>query len=135
MCEAQTGTDLIALQVELAGGALLAPGRITADRGVHCLEARLFLGGPGRVERLDLAPEAGVTYNCALDVTRPVVLDNIVTQVLATGGGRGRVAGAVLRAVEGSRITGVTHCSEEIAACLRESGLVPDRLGSHALGV
>ncbi|MGW7437533.1 ATP-binding protein [Streptomyces sp. NPDC054849] len=135
MCEAQTGTDLIALQVELAQGALLAPGRITADRDVHCLEARLFLGGPGRVERLDLAPEADVTYNCALDVTRPVVLDNIVTQVLATGDGRGPVAGAVLRAVEGSRITGVAHCSQDIAACLRESGLVPDRLGSHALGV
>ncbi|MGW8778721.1 biotin carboxylase N-terminal domain-containing protein [Streptomyces sp. NPDC055796] len=141
MCEAQTGLDVVALQMELAQGALPAPGRIRVDRDTHCLEARLFIepaagGAPGRITALDLAPEPGVTYNCALDVRGPVVLDNIVTQVLALGGSRGAAAGAVLRAVEGSGISGVATCAEEIAVWLRGSGLVaPERLGSQALGV
>ncbi|MFD5506937.1 biotin carboxylase N-terminal domain-containing protein [Streptomyces sp. NPDC127051] len=140
MCEAQTGLDVVALQMELAQGALPAPGRIRVDRETHCLEARLFIepspgGAPGAITALELAPEPGVTYNCALDVRRPVVLDNIVTQVLALGGRRGAAAGAVLRAVEGSGVSGVRTCAEEIAVWLRGSGLVPERLGSQALGV
>ncbi|WP_406183881.1 biotin carboxylase N-terminal domain-containing protein [Streptomyces sp. NBC_01006] len=140
MCEAQTGLDVVALQMELAQGALPAPGRIRVDRDRHCLEARLFIepspgGAPGAITALELAPEPGVTYNCALDVRRPVVLDNIVTQVLALGGRRGAAAGAVLRAVEGSGVSGVGTCAEEIAVWLRGSGLVPERLGSQALGV
>ncbi|WP_030152770.1 biotin carboxylase N-terminal domain-containing protein [Streptomyces sp. NRRL S-244] len=140
MCEAQTGLDVVALQMELAQGALPAPGRIRVDRDTHCLEARLFIepapdGAPGRITALELAPEPGVTYNCALDVRGPVVLDNIVTQVLALGERRGAAAGAVLRAVEGSGVSGVGTCAEEIAVWLRGSGLVPERLGSQALGV
>ncbi|KJY46036.1 biotin carboxylase N-terminal domain-containing protein [Streptomyces sp. A1547] len=140
MCEAQTGLDVVALQMELAQGAVPAPGRIGVDRDTHCLEARLFIepaadGAPGRITALELAPEPGVTYNCALDVRRPVLLDNIVTQVLACGDSRGATAGAVLRAVGGSGVSGVAHCAEEIAVWLRGSGLVPERLGSQALGV
>ncbi|WP_328620750.1 biotin carboxylase N-terminal domain-containing protein [Streptomyces sp. NBC_00354] len=140
MCEAQTGLDVVALQMELAQGAVPAPGRIRVDRDTHCLEARLFIepaagGAPGLITALELAPEPGVTYNCALDVRRPVVLDNIVTQVLACGDSRGAAAGAVLRAVGGSGVSGVAHCAEEIAVWLRGSGLVPERLGSQALGV
>ncbi|MFD7081291.1 biotin carboxylase N-terminal domain-containing protein [Streptomyces sp. NPDC059918] len=140
MCEAQTGLDVVALQTELARGALPAPGGIRVDRDAHCLEARLFIGpaadgAPGRISALELAPEPGVTYNCALDGRSPVVLDNIVTQVLAVGESRGAAAGAVLRAVEGSGISGVAHCAEEIAEWLRGSGLVPEPLGSRALGV
>ncbi|MFI6002344.1 biotin carboxylase N-terminal domain-containing protein [Streptomyces sp. NPDC051366] len=140
MCEAQTGLDVVALQMELAQGAVPAPGRIRVDRDTHCLEARLFIepaagGVPGLITALELAPEPGVTYNCALDVRRPVVLDNIVTQVLACGDSRGAAAGAVLRAVGGSGVSGVAHCAEEIAVWLRGSGLVPERLGSQALGV
>ncbi|MCX5146390.1 MULTISPECIES: biotin carboxylase N-terminal domain-containing protein [unclassified Streptomyces] len=140
MCEAQTGLDVVAFQMELAQGAVPAPGRIRVDRDTHCLEARLFIdpaagGAPGRITALELAPEPGVTYNCALDVRRPVVLDNIVTQVLACSDGRGAAAGAVLRAVGGSGVSGVAHCAEEIAVWLRGSGLVPERLGSQALGV
>ncbi|MER6777367.1 MULTISPECIES: biotin carboxylase N-terminal domain-containing protein [unclassified Streptomyces] len=140
MCEAQTGLDVVALQMELARGALPAPGRIRVDRDAHCMEARLFIepaagGAPGRITALELAPEPGVTYNCALDVRSPVVLDNIVTQVLALGGSRAAAAGAVLRAVEGSGVSGVGTCAEEIAVWLRGSGLVPERLGSQALGV
>lgn len=111
MCEAQTGLDVVALQMELAQGAVPAPGRIRVDRDTHCLEARLFIepaagGAPGLITALELAPEPGVTYNCALDVRRPVVLDNIVTQVLACGDSRGAAAGAVLRAVGGSGVSG-----------------------------
>ncbi|MEW2412581.1 biotin carboxylase N-terminal domain-containing protein [Streptomyces sp. NPDC046866] len=140
MCEAQTGRDVVALQTELAQGAVFAPGSIRADRDVHCLEARLFItpaadGEPGRITSLVLPPEPGVTYNCALDTSRPVVLDNIVTQVLACGDSRELAAGAVLRAVEGSGIAGVAHCAEEIAVWLRGSGIVPERAGSQALGV
>ncbi|MEV6727742.1 MULTISPECIES: biotin carboxylase N-terminal domain-containing protein [unclassified Streptomyces] len=140
MCEAQTGLDVVALQMELAQGAQPAPGRIRVDRDTHCLEARLFIepaagGAPGLITALELAPEPGVTYNCALDVRRPVVLDNIVTQVLACSDSRGAAAGAVLRAVGGSGVSGVAHCAEEIAVWLRGSGLVPERLGSQALGV
>ncbi|MFI1149818.1 biotin carboxylase N-terminal domain-containing protein [Streptomyces sp. NPDC020817] len=140
MCEAQTGLDVVALQMELARGTLPAPGRIRVDRDAHCMEARLFIepaagGAPGRITALELAPEPGVTYNCALDVRSPVVLDNIVTQVLALGGSRAAAAGAVLRAVEGSGVSGVGTCAEEIAVWLRGSGLVPERLGSQALGV
>ncbi|MFE2548575.1 biotin carboxylase N-terminal domain-containing protein [Streptomyces sp. NPDC059355] len=140
MCEAQTGLDVVALQMELARGALPAPGSIRVDRDAHCMEGRLFIepaagGAPGRITALELAPEPGVTYNCALDVRSPVVLDNIVTQVLALGGNRGAAAGAVLRAVEGSGVSGVGTCAEEIAVWLRGSGLVPERLGSQALGV
>ncbi|MFE2479823.1 biotin carboxylase N-terminal domain-containing protein [Streptomyces sp. NPDC059389] len=140
MCEAQTGLDVVALQMELARGVLPAPGRIRVDRDAHCMEARLFIepaagAASGRITALELAPEPGVTYNCALDVRSPVVLDNIVTQVLALGGSRGAAAGAVLRAVEGSGVSGVGTCAEEIAVWLRGSGLVPERLGSQALGV
>ncbi|MFF3862104.1 biotin carboxylase N-terminal domain-containing protein [Streptomyces sp. NPDC002209] len=140
MCEAQTGLDVVALQMELAQGAVPAPGRIRVDRDTHCLEARLFIepapgGAPGLITALELAPEPGVTYNCALDVRRPVVLDNIVTQVLACSDSRGAAAGAVLRAVGASGVSGVAHCAEEIAVWLRGSGLVPERLGSQALGV
>ncbi|MEU5810319.1 biotin carboxylase N-terminal domain-containing protein [Streptomyces sp. NPDC047718] len=140
MCEAQTGRDVIALQTELAQGAVLAPGALRVDREVHCLEARLFIepgpdGRGGLITSLTLPPEPGVTYNCALDTGRPVVLDNIVTQVLACADSRAAAAGAVLRAVEGSGISGVAHCAEEIAVWLRGSGIVPERAGSQALGV
>ncbi|MFD0267660.1 biotin carboxylase N-terminal domain-containing protein [Streptomyces sp. NPDC127106] len=140
MCEAQTGRDVIALQTELAQGAVLAPGAVRVDRDVHCLEARLFIepgpdGQGGPITSLVLPPEPGVTYNCTLDTARPVVLDNIVTQVLARADSRQTAAGAVLRAVEGVGTAGVAHCAEQIAVWLRGSGTVPERAGSQALGV
>ncbi|MFE9403434.1 biotin carboxylase N-terminal domain-containing protein [Streptomyces sp. NPDC006530] len=135
MCEAQTGVDLVALQIELAQGGFLTPGAVTADRRVHCLEARLFIEGPGTIERLSLPPAPGATYNCALDVSQPVVLDNIVTQILATGADRGALAEAVLEAVESSDITGVAHCAADIAGWLRHSDLTGEPLTGQALGV
>ncbi len=107
---------------------------------MHCLEARLFIepaanGEGGLITALTLPPGPAVTYNCALDIGRPVVLDNIVTQVLACGDSRDTAAGAVLRAVEGSDIAGVAHCAEEIAVWLRGSGTVPERAAGQALGV
>ncbi|MEU8961593.1 biotin carboxylase N-terminal domain-containing protein [Streptomyces sp. NPDC048491] len=135
MCEAQTGIDVVALQIELAEGGLLSPGAITADREVHCVEARVFIEGPGTIESLSLSPTQGALYNCALDVGRPVVLDNIVTQILATGDDRATLARAVLEAVEGSEITGVAHCGADIAAWLRHCDLTGEPRTGQALGV
>ncbi|MFI1913343.1 biotin carboxylase N-terminal domain-containing protein [Nocardia sp. NPDC020380] len=138
MCETQTGADLIALQLELARGRSFTPGEITVDPAVHCLEARMFLrpGHTGSLRTLELFPEPGAVYNCALDRARPITLDNIITQVLAAGADRVTVARTILRALEASDVTGIDHCGPEIVSWLRASDPArADLIDHHVLGV
>ncbi|MFJ4655857.1 biotin carboxylase N-terminal domain-containing protein [Nocardia sp. NPDC088792] len=138
MCETQTGADLVALQLELAQGRSLAADEIIVDSAVHCLEARIFLrpGRTGSLRTLELFPEPGAVYNCALDSSRPITVDNIITQVLASGADRVSVASTILRAIDASRITGIDHCGPEIVAWLGASDLTrADLIDHHVLGV
>lgn len=142
MCEAQTLLDVVALQLEIADGRGLGPLDALDDRRVHCLEARLYVrsganssrGRSRRLERLSLAPEPGVTYDCAIDESRPVGFESMLAQVLATGDSLESAAARLLRALEGSEIRGISHHGEDIAGWVRSSDLCAERTPCHLFG-
>lgn len=130
MCEAQTGLDLVALQLDVALGRHLDPAAVPLDRGVHCLEARVYLlPEPGRsevlprsVERLHLAPMPHVSYDCAVDTSRPVAFGTLVAQVLATGESRQVAAARLLSAHAAAEVGGLPHSWDAIAEWVRGTG-------------
>jgi biotin carboxylase len=141
MCEAVTGIDIVALQLEIEGGTALHPTENPIDTGVHCIEARLYVrhddsrvGPPcDRLQILRLAPVPGVAYSCSIDESRPLVFDNIVVQILATADGRAEAARRIKDALEQSEVLGVEHHGEQIAESMRAIGRGNHRIGrSHA---
>lgn len=141
MCEAQTLLDIVSLQLEIADGRTFGPLDALDDRRVHCLEARLytqptnsFSGRSRKLERLSLVPEPGVTYDCAIDESRPLGFESMIAQVLATGDSRENAAARLLRALEGSEIRGIPHHGEDIVGWVRSSDLGGERSPSALIG-
>jgi biotin carboxylase len=117
ICEAQTGIDLIALQLDLARGRRLTSGRPAVDPGMHVMQAHLYLNGgvPQWVTRVRLpVTRPGVLVECALEEDRAVLFDTITSQVLATGSTRTQAGNRMARAVAGVELIGLRRHGPDI---------------------
>ncbi|XBB67844.1 carboxyl transferase domain-containing protein [Nocardioides sp. WV_118_6] len=105
--EEVTGTDLVALQIQVARGIPLA-GERPAERG-HAVEARLnaedpdrdFAPAPGRISRLELPAGPGIRVDTGVaegDVI-PADFDSMIAKVIAWGADREQALARLRRAM------------------------------------
>jgi biotin carboxylase len=124
ICEAQTGIDVVALQLRIASGVPVAAGSVRPDRRTHAVQAHLYLtreelarAGPRRLTALRLPADGhDVLVDCCLDRDQPVVFDTLPAQVLATGVDRGQAEARMARAVAELELTGAAHHGPDIVA-------------------
>jgi biotin carboxylase len=122
MCEAQTGLDVVSLQLGIALGeaSVAAP---VLNRAMHCLEARWYLrsaaGRVGAFGQLRFSAVPGVTYDCAVEQGGSMEFDPIVVQLLATGPTRRAAAERLVQASEAADTPGPSHYGDHIAGWMR----------------
>ena len=129
MSTAQTGKDLIVLQLAIHMGYRLSPLEVPIDRRTHCLEARIYLRPDVRaaddqlvvLDGFRLAPSPGVTYACAVQPTLGLRFEELVAQVLVVGDSREDTVMHLRRAMETSTIPPAQTVSGEIRGWLREA--------------
>jgi biotin carboxylase len=119
MCEAQTGIDLIALQLSLADGRGLVTGGLPAEPVRHLAMTHLYLRagtpGPWSLTRLRLPePRDGVRIDCLLDRGVPLRFDSLAAQVLATAASRDRAVAEAVCTVAEIDLAGVAHHALDI---------------------
>ncbi|KRA30938.1 fused acetyl/propionyl-CoA carboxylase subuit alpha/methylmalonyl-CoA decarboxylase subunit alpha [Nocardioides sp. Root614] len=105
--EEVTGTDLVALQIQVARGIPLAGVRPT-ERG-HAVEARLnaedpdrdFAPAPGRISRLELPAGPGIRVDTGVAEgdTIPADFDSMIAKVIAWGADREQALARLRRAM------------------------------------
>ncbi|MBT1001439.1 hypothetical protein KIH31_02385 [Paenarthrobacter sp. DKR-5] len=114
LTEAAAGVDLVGLQLDLAGGALLeAALPEPAHRHAFLFDifaedaGRGFLPAAGTVESIEGADEEAVTW--AVQAGSPVVLSRPgpVAQLVTAAGSRGAALASARRALTGVRLAGV----------------------------
>lgn len=122
MCEAQTGLDVVSLQLGIAVGEAIAAEPVV-DQAVHCLEARWYLrsaaGRAGSFERLRFPTVPGVSYDSAVGEGGSMEFDPIVVQVLGTGPSHRVAAERLVQAFEATDSAGPAHYGDHIAGWLR----------------
>ena len=129
MSTAQTGRNLIALQLALHMGHRLGPLEVSIDRRRHCLEARIYLRPDARsaddelvvLDSFRLAPSAGVTYASAVQPRLGLRYEELVAQLVVVGGSCDDTVMHLRRAMEASSIPETQTVSGEIRAWLREA--------------
>ncbi|SDZ50129.1 Acetyl/propionyl-CoA carboxylase, alpha subunit [Asanoa ishikariensis] len=105
--ELTTGTDLVRLQLHVAGG-----GRLTGDQPAesgHAIEARLnaedpdrdFAPAPGRIARLVLPTGPGIRVDTGVSEgdTIPADFDSMIAKIIAYGRDREQALGRLRRAM------------------------------------
>src|SRR4051794_35148452 len=105
--EITTDTDLVKLQIHVAGG-----GRLTGDRPSelgHAVEARLnaedpdrdFAPSPGRITRLALPAGPGIRVDTGVSEgdTIPAAFDSMIAKIIAYGRDRDEALGRLRRAM------------------------------------
>jgi acetyl/propionyl-CoA carboxylase alpha subunit/acetyl-CoA carboxylase carboxyltransferase component len=105
--ELTTGTDLVRLQLHVAGG-----GKLTGDKPTesgHAIEARLnaedpdrdFAPAPGRIARLVLPAGPGIRVDTGVSEgdTIPADFDSMIAKVIAYGRDRDQALGRLRRAM------------------------------------
>ncbi|MFJ9779927.1 biotin carboxylase N-terminal domain-containing protein [Amycolatopsis sp. NPDC101161] len=105
--EITTGTDLVRLQLHVAGGGKLA-GEQPAELG-HAVEARLnaedpdrdFAPSPGRIARLALPAGPGIRVDTGVSEgdTIPADFDSMIAKIIAYGRDRDEALGRLRRAM------------------------------------
>ena len=105
--ELTTGTDLVKLQLHVAGGGKLS-GDKPAESG-HAIEARLnaedpdrdFAPAPGRIARLALPAGPGIRVDTGVSEgdTIPADFDSMIAKIIAYGRDRGEALGRLRRAL------------------------------------
>ncbi|WHT22795.1 biotin carboxylase N-terminal domain-containing protein [Crossiella sp. CA-258035] len=105
--EITTGTDLVRLQLHVAGGGLLE-GEQPAELG-HAVEARLnaedpdrdFAPAPGRITRLTLPAGPGIRVDTGVSEgdTIPGDFDSMIAKIIAYGRDREQALGRLRRAM------------------------------------
>ncbi|KRC53836.1 MULTISPECIES: carboxyl transferase domain-containing protein [unclassified Nocardioides] len=105
--EEVTGTDLVALQIQVARGIPLAGDR-PSERG-HAVEARLnaedpdrdFAPAPGRISRLELPSGPGIRVDTGVTEgdTIPADFDSMIAKVIAWGADREQALARLRRAM------------------------------------
>ncbi len=105
--ELTTGTDLVRLQLHVAGGGRLEGGK-PAESG-HAIEARLnaedpdrdFAPAPGRIARLALPAGPGIRVDTGVSEgdTIPADFDSMIAKIIAYGRDRSEALGRLRRAM------------------------------------
>ncbi|MEU6135382.1 carboxyl transferase domain-containing protein [Nocardioides sp. NPDC047086] len=105
--EVVTGTDLVALQIQVASGVPLSGDR-PAERG-HAVEARLnaedpdrdFAPAPGRISRLEFPAGPGIRVDTGVAEgdTIPADFDSMIAKVIAWGADREQALARLRRAM------------------------------------
>jgi acetyl/propionyl-CoA carboxylase alpha subunit/acetyl-CoA carboxylase carboxyltransferase component len=105
--ELTTGTDLVRLQLHVAGGGTL-DGERPAESG-HAIEARLnaedpdrdFAPAPGRIARLVLPAGPGIRVDTGVSEgdTIPADFDSMIAKIIAYGQDRAQALGRLRRAM------------------------------------
>ncbi len=127
--EAITGLDLVREQIRVAEGEALAFAQSDLQITGHAIEARLcaenpandFLPTPGTVEIWQPAEGVGLRYDAGIasGSTIGVEFDPMIAKVIAYGPTRREAAARLARALELTRIQGITHNRDFLVACLR----------------
>ena len=130
--EMTTGADLVALQLQLAGGDMPARTEGGMPATGHAIECRLyaenpakrFFPSPGRLERFDL-PRPGQELRIdtgyrAGDTVTPFY-DPLLAKIVARGDTRTAAIETALDALESVCVEGIASNREFLIACLRHA--------------
>ncbi len=127
--EAITGIDLVREQLRIAEGERLGYGQADLRISGHAIEARLcaedpgrdFLPSPGTVEIWQPAVGAGIRVDAGVEAgsTIGTNFDPMIAKVIAHAPTRREAAALLARALDRTRIQGLTHNRDFLAACLR----------------
>ncbi|HKL70872.1 acetyl-CoA carboxylase biotin carboxylase subunit [Salibaculum sp.] len=132
--EMVTGVDLVAMQLELAGGAR-PDAEVGGKPAGHAIECRLyaenprkmFFPSPGRLERFVLPEEASdlrvETGYREGDVVSPFY-DPMIAKIIAHGTDRRAAVARSLQALNETEVTGITCNRDFLVSCLRHDSFV-----------
>jgi acetyl/propionyl-CoA carboxylase alpha subunit len=140
--EEVTGLDLVALQLEVAGGAPLPEAALNPVRFGHAIEARLYAEDPGQ----GFLPVSGKLDRFELDDERVRVetgigggdevsihYDPLLAKVISFGESREEAARVLAEALERSRIHGITTNRELLVRILRHPEFLAGQIDTHFL--
>lgn len=127
--EAITGLDLVREQILVAEGEALAFTQADLRINGYAIEARLcaedpannFLPAPGTVDIWAPSEGHGLRYDSGVESGSVVGVefDPMIAKVIAHGPTRREAAARLARALETTRIQGITHNRDFLVACLR----------------
>jgi propionyl-CoA carboxylase alpha chain len=127
--EAITGLDLVREQILVAEGEALAFTQADLHINGFAIEARLcaedpsnnFLPAPGTVDVWTPSEGVGLRYDAGVESGSVigVEFDPMIAKVIAHGPTRREAAARLARALETTRIQGLTHNRDFLVACLR----------------
>jgi acetyl/propionyl-CoA carboxylase alpha subunit len=123
------GEDLVRLQFDVAGGALLVARDPAASRG-HAIEVRLYaedparkyIPSPGTLALYEHADAPGIRYEDGVRTGSVVshYYDPMLAKVVATGVSREEAAAKLATALAGMRIHGLKTNRDQLVAILRD---------------
>ncbi len=127
--EAITGLDLVREQLRIAEGESLGYSQADLSIDGHAIEARLcaenpaqdFLPTPGTVVVWEPAPGVGIRYDSGVESGSEIGIefDPMIAKVIAKAPTRREAAARLARALEQTRIQGITHNRDFLVATLR----------------
>ncbi len=127
--EAITGLDLVREQIRIAEGETLTFAQSDLRINGYAIEARLcaedpannFLPAPGTVDVWAPSEGAGLRYDAGVESGSVigVEFDPMIAKVIAHGATRREAAARLARALEMTRIQGITHNRDFLVSCLR----------------
>jgi propionyl-CoA carboxylase alpha chain len=127
--EAITGLDLVREQIRVAEGETLAFTQADLRINGYAIEARLcaedpanhFLPAPGTVDVWAPSEGPGVRFDAGVESGSVigVEFDPMIAKVIAHGATRREAASRLARALEMTRIQGITHNRDFLVSCLR----------------
>jgi acetyl-CoA carboxylase, biotin carboxylase subunit len=126
--EAVTGSDLVAMQLEIAGGRPLAISQKDVVIAGHAVECRLtaedvsdgFRPSPGTLTRFELPDVANlrVDTHCEEGTVIPPHYDSLMAKLVGYGADRDEAVEVVSEALDGIRVEGVETNRELLASVL-----------------
>ena len=129
-----TGLDLVREQIRVAEGERLAFGQLDLAINGHAIEARLcaenpskgFLPSPGTVEVWAPAHGPGLRYDSGVESGSVigVEFDPMMAKVVAHAPTRREAAAKLARALEATRIQGLSHNRDFLVATLRSAAFL-----------
>ena len=129
-----TGLDLVREQIRVAEGERLAFGQLDLAINGHAIEARLcaenpskgFLPSPGTVEVWAPAHGPGLRYDSGVESGSVigVEFDPMMAKVIAHAPTRREAAAKLARALEATRIQGLSHNRDFLVATLRSAAFL-----------
>ena len=132
--EAITGLDLVREQIRVAEGEHLGFSQSDLRIQGHAIEARVcaenpaknFLPAPGKVDVWEPAQGPGLRYDAGIESGSEigVEFDPMIAKVIAHGPTRREAAARLARALEQTRIQGITHNRDFLVATLRSDAFL-----------